>query len=553
MTTAPVLPAAGPDDRHPVQLRGGPLTGAGTLAKLALRRDRIMLPAWIYVVIIGVASNAYTFAKLYKTASSRASLVASGESNPALLFLYGRLNGNSVGALTAWRYGVWGALFAVLMSVFIVVRHTRGDEEAGRLELIGSARVGRQAPLASAIGVAALANVVLIVVLSLVLPPLGLPAAGSVALSLAIGTCGLAFTGISAVAAQLTTGARSARGLAIGVLGAAFLARGVGDAAGAGGPAWLTWVLPLGWTEMLRPFAGERWWVLVLPLGLFAACTGLAFALAARRDHGAGVFPDRPGRPAASAALRGPLALAVRLQWGTLAGWAAGFAVLFAVCGAAGKGIGQLVGTSGALQKEFTRLGGQSAIVNAYLSSLMLLAGLIAAAYGVSAVLRAHAEETAGRADPVLAGSVGRVRWGLSHLIVAVAGTALLLVLAGLATGLGYGLSVGGAGGETARMLGAAVAQFPAALVIVGVAMLALGAVPDACVAVGWTAVGLAVALNIFGQVLQLSHWVLDVSPFTHVPKLPGGAVGAPALAWLCVVGVALCALGLAALRRRDV
>src|SRR3984957_8730717 len=228
MMTAPVLPATR------VPRRGGTFTGAGALAKLALRRDRIMLPVWVYVVIIGVASNAYTFAKLYKTASSRASLVASGESNPALLFLYGRLNGNSVGALTAWRYGVWGALFAVLMSVFIVVRHTRGDEEAGRLELIGSARVGRQAPLASAIGVAALANVVLIVVLSLVLPPLGLPAAGSVALSLAIGTCGLAFTGISAVAAQLTAGARSARGLAIGVLGAAFLARAVGDAAGAG-------------------------------------------------------------------------------------------------------------------------------------------------------------------------------------------------------------------------------------------------------------------------------------------------------------------------------
>ena len=98
-----------------------------------------MLPAWLYVVMIGVASNAYAFDKLYKTASSRAALVASGESNPALLFLYGRLNGDSVGALTAWRYGVWGALFAALMSVFIVIRHTRADEEAGRLELIGSA------------------------------------------------------------------------------------------------------------------------------------------------------------------------------------------------------------------------------------------------------------------------------------------------------------------------------------------------------------------------------------------------------------------------------
>ncbi len=531
----------------------GALTGTRALSKLALRRDRIMLPAWVYVVVIGVAASAYTFNKLYKTASSRAALVASGESNPALLFLYGRLNGTSVGALTAWRYGVWGALFAALMSIFIVIRHTRADEEAGRLELIGSARVGRQAPLAAALAVATLANVVLIAALCVVLPLIGLPAVGSAALALAIGTCGLAFTGISAVAAQLTSGARAARGLAIGVLGAAFLARAIGDSAGAGGPSWLTWVLPLGWTETLRPFAGERWWVLALPLAAYAAGIGLAFLLAERRDHAAGLLPDRPGLPAASALLRGPFSLAWRLQWPALAGWAGGYAVLFAVCGAAAKGIGSLFGTSSALRNEFVRLGGQAAIVNAYLSALMLLAGLVAAAYGVSAVLRLRAEEAEGRADPVLAGSVGRVRWGLSHVLVALAGTALLLAVAGVATGLGYGLRAGDAGGEVARMLGAGLAQLPAALVIVGVAAAAFGMLPRQSVAVGWTAVGLAVLINIFGQVLQLSHWVLDVSPFTHVPRLPGGTVAAPPLLWLAVVALALGVTGLAALRRRDI
>jgi ABC-2 type transport system permease protein len=550
MTTAATAERA---SRVTAAFEGGPLTGSGALAKLALRRDRIMLPAWVYVVVIGVASNAYTFAKLYKTASSRSALVASGESNPALLFLYGRLNGDSVGALTAWRYGVWGALFAALMSVFLVIRHTRGDEETGRLELIGSAQVGRQAPLASAIAVASLANVVLTVLLAVVLPVLGLPAGGSIALALAIGTCGLAFTGVSAVAAQLTSGARAARGLAIGVLGAAFLARAVGDSAGTRGPGWLTWLLPLGWTESARPFAGERWWVLALPLALFAASAWLSFSLAARRDHGAGLFPDRPGRPAASGALRGPFSFAWRLQWQALAGWAAGYAVLFAVCGAAAKGIGQLVGSSGGLTNEFTRIGGQTEIVNAYLSALMLLGGLVAAAYGVSAVLRLHAEETAGRAEPVLAGTVGRARWGLSHLVVAFAGTAVLLAVAGIATGLGFGLAAGGAGGETAKMLGAGLAQLPAAAVIVGVAALAFCALPDACVAVAWSAVGLAVLLNLFGQAIQLSHWALDVSPFTHVPKLPGGTVAAAPLLWLSVIALALCAAGLAALRRRDI
>jgi ABC-2 type transport system permease protein len=549
MTAAPVVEAT----RSRAFPGAGALTGTGALTKLALRRDRIMLPVWVYVVVIGVAANAFTFAKLYKTAASRESLVSSGLNNPALVFLYGRLNGDSVGALTAWRYGVWGALFAALMSVFLVVRHTRGDEEAGRLELVRSARVGRQAPLTAALAVALLANATLVALLCLVLPLLGLPVAGSAALALAIGTCGLSFTGVSLVAAQLTAGARAARGLAIGVLGVAFLARAVGDATGTSGPSWLTWGLPLGWTETLRPFAGERWWVLALPVALFFGGTWLAFSLARRRDLGAGLLPDRPGRPAASAALRGPFALAWRLQWPALAGWAAGYAVLFAVCGAAAKGIGQLVGSSGGLTKEFTRIGGQTAIINAYLTALMLLGGLVAAAYGVSAVLRLHAEETADRAEPVLAASVGRARFGLSHLVVAFAGTAALLVIAGVATGLGYGLAAGGAGRETATMLGAGLAQLPAAAVIVGVAALAYGAVPDGCAAVAWTAVGLAVLLNIFGQAFQLSHWVLDISPFTHVPKLPGGAVTGAPLLWLSVIVLALCAAGLAALRRRDI
>ena len=530
----------------------GSLTGTRALAKLALRRDRIMVPAWVYLVLIGVTDTAYVFARLYKTPSSRADLVASGESNPALLFLYGRLNGTSVGALTAWRYGVWAALFAVVMTIFIVIRHTRADEEAGRLELIGSARIGRHAPLAAALVVAAAANILLTALLCLVLPFAGLPAAGSAAFALTIGSCGLAFTGISAVAAQLTSGARAARGLAIGMLGLSFLVRAIGDSAGASGPAWLTWVLPLGWTEMLRPFGGVRWWVLALPLALCALGIWAAFALAARRDHGAGLLPDRPGRPSASGLLRGPLSLAWRLQWPALVGWAAGYAFIFAVCGAAAKGIGQLFGTSGALRTEFARLGGQAAIVNAYLAALMLLAGLVAAAYGVSAVLRLHAEETATRADPVLSGAVGRARWGLSHLLVAVTGTAFLLAVAGAATGLGYGLRVGGTGPEATRMLGAAMAQLPAALVITGIAAAAFGLLPDACAAVGWTALGLVVALSIFGPSLQLSHWILDISPFTHAPRLPGGAVTVPPLLWLSVLAVTLAALGLAALRRRD-
>lgn len=526
------------------------LSGTGTLTRLAFRRDRIMLPAWVYVIVGTTASTAYTLKQLYPDASSRAALAATGSSNPALRFLYGRLYGDSIGALTAWRYGVWAALFAALMTVFLVVRHTRADEESGRLELVGSAAVGRRAPLTAGLLVAVQANVLLIVFLWLVLALIGLPVLGSLATAAAVGSCGLAFTGITAVAAQVASGARTARGIALGVLAVSFMLRAVGDT---GGLSWLSWLSPLGWTELVRSFAGDRWWVLAWPAAVCALGIGVAFALAARRDLGAGLLPDRLGRPSASAFLAGPLGLTWRLQRGLLLGWLTGYVVLFAVSGAAAKGIGQLFGTSTALEREFTRVGGQAGIVNAYLAALMLLAGLAAAAYATSVVLRLRADETGGLAEPELATAVGRVRWALSNIVVAVAGAAFLLAAGGVAAGLGYGLRVGAAGSEAVHLLGAALVQLPAALVLAAIAVLVFGLVPSASVATAWSVVGVVVVLQLFGQVLQFSHWVMDFSPFTQVPRLPGGTVAVAPLIWLSVAAVACCLAGLYALRRRDI
>jgi ABC-2 type transport system permease protein len=529
------------------------LTGTRELARLAVRRDRIGLAAAVYLITAAVAGTAYSFKKLYPTEAGRAALAAAGDSNPALRFLYGRLFGSSLGALTTWRYGIWAGIFAALLAIFVVIRHTRSDEEAGRLELVGSAVVGRQAALVAALATAAVPIITVSALLCVALPLVGLPASGSAVLALGIGACGLAFTGIAAVAAQLTSSARTARGIALAVLGVAFVLRGVGDSAGAAGPSWLSWASPLAWIQLARPFAAERWWVLVLPLAVAALGTGLAFALAARRDQGAGLLPDRPGRPTASAALRGPLGLAWRLQRGALLGWATGYAFTFAASGAAAVGIGQLFGTSSALEHEFTRIGGQAAITDAYLAALMLLAGLVAAAYAVSVVLRLRAEETGGLAEPILATATGRVRWALSHVTVAVGGAALLLAGAGVATGLGYGLRAGSAGPQVTRMIGAAMGQLPSALVLAAVALALFGLLPRASVPGAWTALGLVVAINLFGQVLQLSHWVLDISPFTHAPRLPGGTVTAAPLLWLCGLALAAAAAGLAGLRRRDI
>ena len=153
----------------------------------------------------------------------------------------------------------------------------------------------------------------------------------------------------------------------------------------------------------------------------------------------------------------------------------------------------------------------------------------------------------------MLAAAVGRSGWAASHLIVAAAGTAVVLAAAGLGAGLGYGLRADDPGTQVPRLLGAALAQLPAALVVAGVAAALFGLLPRSCVSGGWAALALAALLVELGPTFRLAQWAQDISPFTHVPKLPGGAVTAGPLVWLTLVAVVLAAAGLAGLRRRDI
>lgn len=217
------------------------------------------------------------------------------------------------------------------------------------------------------------------------------------------------------------------------------------------------------------------------------------------------------------------------------------------------NGIGQLIGSSKAVDKALTEIGGQSALTNAYLAACMSLLGLIAACYAVSVVLALRSEEADGQGELVLAGPVSRLRWGGSHLLVVAAGTVAVLVLGGLGMALGYGIASSSLSTQLPRLLGASLAQLPAALLVAGVAAALVGLLPRWSGPAAWSAVAICGFIAIIGPAFNLSQSVLDVSPFTHVPKLPGGVLTATPLIWLSVTTLALAAAGLAGLRQRDI
>jgi ABC-2 type transport system permease protein len=519
------------------------------LVRLILRRDRLLMALWILALGLVLSSFPASLRAVMPTALERQHYA----DNAGFVALYGPLSGTSLGEFVAWRAGFVPVVVG-LISLLTVIRHTRTEEETGRRELLGSAVVGRHAGLAAAVSAVVVANVVLAAVVAVAMSSQHLPAAGSLAFGAELAATGWVFAGVGAVAAQLTSSAGTARGIAVTVLGAAYLLRVVGDlSAHAGGAlGWVSWLSPIGWVHQIRPYGGDRWWLLALAAGVTALLCLVAVAVSARRDLGAGLLPARPGPAEASPTLGSPIGLAWRLQRALLAGWTAGFAVLGVVFGALANGIGQLERGNPTMQAIFERMGGRTGLIDAYLAGIMGMLGLIAAGYAIQATLRLRSEEASLRAEPVLATAVGRVRWAGSHLAFSLLGPTVALATAGLTTGLAYGLDTGQVGRQVPRLMGAALLQLPAVWLLAAVAVALFGLAPRFA-AVAWAALAFCLVILLVGAAMRLGQWLLDLSPFTHLPKAPGGAVFATPLIWLLAVAVALGVAGLVGLRRRDI
>lgn len=526
------------------------LVGTGALLRLILRRDRIALALWMILVSLVPISMAASYAKLYPTAKSLQAFADAIMSNPAEIGVLGFVYDSTIGGLTAWRAGLNGAFLIVPVSVLLIIRHTRTEEEAGRRELLGASVVGRLAPLTAALVAVFGANLMIALIIAGGLISLGLPAAGSLTFGLSAASAGWVFAACAGLVAQLVESPGAARGITLALFGMAWLMRAAGDLGGApGAEGWLSWLSPLGWLRLTRAFAGEQWWVFVLPISLAIGLAAAAYALSARRDLGAGLLPSRLGPATAAPSLRSPLALAWRLHRGSLIAWAAGAAVFGFLLGTVGVSLSAFVDAP-----QFQAWAAQMGVRNpgdAFLFLMMYILGQVISVYAIAATLRLRSEEVEGRADPVLATPTGRLSWASSHLCFAAINSTILLLMLGLTIGLGYGSMTGDLAGDLPRLLARTMVTLPAIWVMVGIATALYGLLPRFAVSGTWAALVLFLALELGWELQQVSQTLFNLSPFAHVHWAI--QVTLAPLIWLTTLAALLIAAGLAGFRRRDI
>lgn len=523
------------------------LAGTRVLVRLELRRDRWLLSLWILAFAVMASSSASGVAGLFPDLASRIEAARTINGTASMVALFGRIyDPSSLGALALIKYTAFMTAALAALMVFVTIRHTRAEEESGRLELLSGGRLGRNASLAAALMISFATSLLVGLLTAAGLAAGGLPAAGSLALGLGWAATGTAFSAVAGVTAQLTTSSRAATGLGMIVIAITYVLRAFGDLAEPG-PSFLSWLSPIGWNQQIRAYAGDQLWVLVLPLALCAVVVPAAFLLRARRDLGSGLREERPG--AANGALNGVWGLAVRLQDRALAAWA----VSFVVCGVA---IGSLAGnvnqflTSPNAQDLMRKLGGAQALTDAFLAAEIAILGIIAAAYGLAAANHLRSEESTGHTEALLGTGTTRIRWATSHYCAAMSGVALLMLLGGLSTGIGAALAPHDSN-QVARITLAAMAQVPVAWVVTSIVLTVFGWAPRLTGAL-WGLLAAFVALGEFGVLWNAPRWLMGLSPFQHSPLLPVSSSGVVSLVALTAVAAAFALLGYLGWGRRD-
>ncbi len=513
-----------------------------TMVSISWRTGWRTALTWVVALAALMVATTTSISGLYDTQAkidSYASAVGSGD---ALMLLNGRIYGlDSLGGVIANEFGFVASFALPLMGISLIARNTRRDEESGRLELLLAGRIGRSAPLVSAVLVTSAALVLTSLALAAGLLAVGIPLTGAVVYAISLGLLGFVFAGIAALTAQVVEHARGVYAISLGALVVAYLLRGIGDTL----DTWLSWLSPLGWAEQTRAFGDARWWPLLVPLVIGVLLVSGALRAAGSRDLGSALLHRSGSAAAASAFLRSPLGFAVSLHRSTVIGWAAGAVVTSGMFGLLAQNVIDAMAGNPALQQALGGAGG----VDGFLAMAVMLVGLICGGYVVQAVGTLRAEEAAGRLEPILAGSASRTRWFAVHLATILGGLLVVALPGGVVLSASVAWSTGDA--HAGALAAAVTAYLPAVLVLGGVAALLFGAAPR-WFALAWLAFAFTALAAYLGDPLQLPTWLRDVAPTEHVGYPPQDTAGAMAFVALLAVAAVLVAAGLAAFRRRD-
>jgi ABC-2 type transport system permease protein len=528
------------------------LVAARFVAARAARSGAI----WGLVFGVYVAGSATGFASLYKTQVARENLARTFGSNFGITALIGPARSiDTVAGFTAWRSLGVLSLVGAVWGLMTATRLMRGDEEAGRWELLLAGlttrrRAAAQALLGLGVGLVALfAVTALLTIATGSLRKVDFAVGSALYFAATLVAAVAMFLGVGALTSQLAATRWRAASIGGAVLGVAYALRMVADS----DPSlhWAVWLSPLGWVEETRPLTDPHPLALVPVVGLVAVTCVATVWLAGSRDLGAAVLPDSQTSAPRLALLGGPTGLAIRSGLPVTLGWLSGIAAYSLVIGLVADAGQEATSSANGLQAVIARLGGRGAAVDAYLGLTFLIVAVFVAFAAAGQAVAARTEEAEGRLENLLALPVSRTAWLGGRLVVAVVFVVATGIVAGASAWLGAATQHTGV--EFGSLVNAGLNVVPPALFILGLGLFVLGGWPRQVATVLYGYLAWSFLVEIIGGIIHLDHWFMDTSVFFHMVPAPATAPNWTSAGVMVGVAALAAAAGFVLLARRDV
>lgn len=527
------------------------LNNTGKLSQAIFRRDRIRLPIWLVSIIIITLLVAVALPGLY-TSDSERHIMAETMENPAMIAMLGPVYGVDDyhdGAMMSNFMLLFTAMAAGMMSILFVTRHTREDEEEGRIEMIRSLPVGPLSNLASISLVLVVANLLLSLIVAFGLAALGLEGMdlmGSMLYGFSIGVTGIFFLAITALFAQLASTTRGTIGYSFAFLLIAYLVRAIGDTSSGA----ISMLSPFGWILRTETYVNNYWWPVLFTLGVSIAILVFALYLNSIRDLDAGFIPAKPGRKTASKFLQSPLGLALKLQRTAIISWVIGMFTLGASYGSIFGDIEVFFDGNGLLAEMIPRVEGVS-LAETFLTFLFTIVSIVSTIPVLMFILKLKGEEKRNRMEHLYARSVSRINVLGSYIGIAFVASVVMQFMSviGLWSAASAVMEEPIALGT---VLSSAFVYLPAMWVMIGVAVLLIGWLPS-WTGLSWLYLGYTFIVVYMGGLLQFPEWLGKLSPFGNVPQLPVEEFSLTSFLVLTLIAVALTYIGATEYKKRDI
>ena len=525
------------------------LESLGIFTGFTLRRNWVRLGVWL-LIIVGMLAFIIDYYKQLFTDQTQLQMFVDTVHSPSLLAMVGIIsNPVSIGGAVWCKYWMFGSLMLGIGVLFLMTRNLRGDEDEGRAELMRAYPLGIHVRLTSSVISMTALCIVIGVLSGLVTSAMSVTDAsdaveGSWILGISIGAVGLLGVGIGAVVNEICPSSGAANGTGIAVFAVLYIVRMVGDLQS----NWLVWASPIGWGQKMDPWGANRWWLLAPLVAVSVVLVVVAWLIGSRRDLGASLARQSRGAGNASWILTKIWGMGLRLQRGSLIGWAIGMIVFSALMGSILTSVSDLFGSM-----DLGGLGTLGDNLDAILGELLI--PLLCLAIGVFAAQSAtsmRSDETRGALESQLAASVGRISWVLQRLAVTVVAVVVLLLVSGLCLGVAYGNLVSDMS-KVPLLLGAFLAYLPACLLLASIFVLGFGWWPRFSVAVTWIVVGALWAVMIIGVALRIPDWLMDILPYNVTPQTLIEPMDWVPVSVLTLIAACLTAVGLVGFRRRNI